>query len=61
MIPRGGGGSHDYPFYRKQADGLKAQIEQEMKITLTDEELDLLIEEKINSCKGATAGFLGDE
>lgn len=47
MTPVQGGGSHDYPFYGKQESGLKEVIENAYNITLSQEQLDQLIAEKI--------------
>jgi len=47
MTPIRGGGSHDYPFYKKQERGLLEVIEREFHIQLKETELDDLINEKV--------------
>lgn len=47
MTPRKGGGSHEYPFYKKQEQGLADVINEEFGITISKEELDELIRQKI--------------
>lgn len=50
MTPVNAGGSHDYPFYAKQEQALKSVIESEFHTSISDYELNTLIEAKI---KGA--------
>lgn len=50
MTPLNTGSSHDYPFYAKQEQALKSVIESEFNTSITDDELDALIDAKI---KGA--------
>lgn len=50
MVPVNAGGSHDYPFYAKQEQALKSVIESEFHTSISDYELNTLIEAKI---KGA--------
>ena len=47
MTPMNGGGSHDYPFYSKQEQALKSVIEAEFKTSISDDELNMLIDAKI--------------
>lgn len=48
MTPVQGGGSHDYPFYKKQENSLKSIIEKEFGIFISDEEFNQLLNQKIN-------------
>lgn len=48
MTPVQGGGSHDYPFYKKQEQALKNVIEKEFGISVSDEEFNLLLNQKLN-------------
>lgn len=47
MTPRQCGGSHDYPFYKKQEQALKEVIEKEYNTVLTDEAFNALLAEKL--------------
>lgn len=51
MTPVQGGGSHDYPFYRKQEQGLSEVIEREYGINVSQEELDALMQAKIEEAR----------
>lgn len=48
MTPIHGTGSHDYPFYKQQEQGLKEVIERELQKTLTDDEFNNLLNEKLS-------------
>lgn len=48
MTPVRGGGSHDYPFYKKQEQALKSIIEKEFGISISDEEFNQLLNQKMN-------------
>ena len=48
MIPKNIGASHTYPFYKEQKQGLKEVMENEFQIQLTDEQMDMLIEQKVS-------------
>ena len=47
MTPKQCSSSHDYPFYKKQEKALKDVIEKEYNTTLTDEDFNALLEEKL--------------
>lgn len=47
MIPKQCGGSHDYPFYKKQELALKTVIEKEFKTQISDTDFQVLLEKKI--------------
>lgn len=47
MTPMNVGSSHDYPFYSKQEQALKSVIEAEFKTSISDDELNMLIDAKI--------------
>ena len=51
MTPIQGGGSHDYPFYKKQEQALKKVIENEYKLSLSDNDFNALLSEKLASAK----------
>lgn len=51
MTPVQGGGSHDYPFYKKQEQALKKVIENEYKLSLSDNDFNALLSEKLASAK----------
>lgn len=48
MTPVQGGGSHDYPFYKKQENSLKSIIEKEFSISISNDEFNHLLNQKIN-------------
>jgi len=47
MTPRQCSSSHDYPFYKQQEEGLAEVLENEYQVKLTNEQVDMLIAEKI--------------
>lgn len=47
MTPKNMGSSHDYPFYKEQMLGLKEVMEQEFSTSLTEEQMELLIQAKV--------------
>lgn len=47
MTPRQGASSHDYPFYKVQEEGLKEVMEAEFQVKLTQEQMDMLIAQRI--------------
>ncbi len=47
MTPKNVGASHDYPFYKEQIKGLKDVMEKEFNTTLTDEQMDYIINAKV--------------
>lgn len=49
MTPIQGGGSHDYPFYKKQEQALKEVIEKEYNMSISDDDFNMLLEEKLKS------------
>lgn len=50
MTPRNVGGSHDYPFYKRQAEELRLVMEKELNRGFTTDEVMSLIHEKVNAC-----------
>lgn len=50
MIPRNAGSSHDYPFYKRQAEELRLVMEKELNREFTTDEIMSLIHEKVNAC-----------
>lgn len=55
MTPRNAGSSHDYPFYKQQEQGLKAVMEKEFHMKISDEEMEQLIQENIAQAKRGPA------
>ena len=51
MTPRIGYKSHDYPFYRKQRDSFKEVLEKEFNTSISDDQMDALIWQKIDMVK----------
>lgn len=50
MMPRNAGSSHDYPFYKRQAEELRLVMEKELNREFTTDEIMSLIHEKVNAC-----------
>lgn len=50
MTPRNVGSSHDYPFYKRQAEELRLVMEKELNREFTTDEVMSLIHEKVNAC-----------
>lgn len=50
MTPRNVRGSHDYPFYKRQAEELRLVMEKELNREFTTDEVMSLIHEKVNAC-----------
>lgn len=50
MMPRNAGSSHDYPFYKRQAEELRLVMEKEVNREFTTDEIMSLIHEKVNAC-----------
>lgn len=50
MTPRNVGSSHDYPFYKRQAEELRLIMEKELNREFTTDEVMSLIHEKVNAC-----------
>ena len=50
MTPRNVGSSHDYPFYKRQAEELRLVMEKELNREFTMDEVMSLIHEKVNAC-----------
>ena len=50
MTPRNVGSSHDYPFYKRQAEELRLVMEKELNREFTTDEIMSLIHEKVNAC-----------
>lgn len=49
ILPQNTGSSHDYPFYKEQMEGLRQVMEQEFQTSLSDEQMERLIEARIGA------------